>query len=90
MRHYPISILTSALMLAFFSLPIQHAAAMSRHHHNDGGGSPPGASENIGKSSNLQSIDAQPYITPIPEPSTVVLLGSGIMGLGLWRWKKKP
>ena len=26
--------------------------------------------------------------TPIPEPGTVLLLGSGIIGLGIWRWKK--
>ena len=26
--------------------------------------------------------------TPIPEPSTVLLLGSGVAGLVLWRWKK--
>ncbi len=25
-----------------------------------------------------------------PEPSTVILFGSGIMGLAAWRWKKKP
>ena len=25
----------------------------------------------------------------IPEPSTVLLFGSGLVGLGLWRWKKK-
>ena len=26
--------------------------------------------------------------SPVPEPGTVLLLGSGIMGLGLWRWRK--
>ena len=26
---------------------------------------------------------------PIPEPSTVVLFGSGMAGMGLWRWRNK-
>ena len=26
--------------------------------------------------------------TNVPEPSTVVLFGSGLMGVGIWRWRK--
>jgi hypothetical protein len=92
MREHVVSILTAVVFITFFSLPVEHAFAMSRHHHNNGGGgSNPGVSENTANSSGSEwhSIDAQPYITPIPEPSTVVLLGSGVTALGLWRWKKK-
>lgn len=30
-----------------------------------------------------------PNLVQNPEPSTVVLLGSGLIGLGGWRWRKK-
>ena len=94
------SILIVTLLITLFSLPVEQADAMSLFHHHNGGGAQPGVSGNVQKPSSnsnaerpsvstFQSIDAQPYITPIPEPSTVVLLGSGIAALGLWRWKKK-
>jgi len=92
MRQYPVSIVIVAFLIALVSLPDGQALAMSLfEHHHDDGGSQSGVNQNVGKSSvsNFQSIDAQPYVTPVPEPSTVVLLGSGVAALGLWRWKKK-
>ena len=32
-------------------------------------------------------IDGETLVQP--EPSTIILLGSGLLGLGAWRWKKK-
>jgi PEP-CTERM motif len=91
MPQFPVSILTAALLITLFALPVERAVAMSLFRHHDGGGSQPGVNETIGKSSvsNLQSIDAQPYLSPVPEPSTIILLGSGLAALGVWRWKKK-
>ena len=40
-----------------------------------------------GVTSQLTS-EADPTGQPIPEPSTVFLFGSGLVGVGLWRWKK--
>jgi hypothetical protein len=35
------------------------------------------------------SITANPVVVN-PEPSTIVLLASGLLGLGLWKLRRKP
>jgi hypothetical protein len=90
MRSREASIVTAALLMALLSLPpVDQAAAMSfGHHHGDGGGANRGSGPNVQSTSG--SIDAQAYVAPVPEPSTILLLGSGLAAVGLWRLKRKP
>lgn len=88
MRPHTASLLATALVITFVALPqVDEAAAMSfGKHHSNGGGYNQSAGPS--STSSLSSIDAPPYMTPVPEPSTIALLGSGVVALGLWRWKK--
>lgn len=91
MHHRLSSILIASLSILYISLSfVDQGIAMSRHHGN-GGGANPGTGGSTGHSlilSTLSSIDAPAFVIPVPEPSTIVLVASGVFAVGLWRLKK--
>jgi hypothetical protein len=83
------------LSVVFFSMgTLQPGYGMSFGKHHNGGGH---ANQSITRGNGNgngdtvygASLEAQPYPVPVPEPATVVLLASGLLGVGLWRWKKQ-
>lgn len=83
----------TAVAISLFVMSSVDANAMSfgNHHNNSGGSSQNsvgGGSSISSSSSAFASIDAPPYMTPVPEPSSIVLLGSGVFALGWWRFKR--
>jgi hypothetical protein len=94
--------ISSSLMVlsaVFFSIgTLQPGYGMSFGKHNNGGGpgnptitrgNGQGDGNGNGNTAYGASLEAQPYPLPVPEPATVVLLASGLFGVGLWRWKRQ-
>jgi hypothetical protein len=88
------------LSVVFFSMgTVQPGYGMSfgKHHNGDGGPANQSSTQGNGNGNDNEnghmaygaSLDGQPYPLPVPEPATIVLLASGLLGLGLWRWKRQ-
>ena len=72
-----------------------HAYGMgSHHHHNDRGGNSGGSTTTDNSGGNGATLQAfndsgDSVAVPVPEPATIFLLGSGLIGLAWLRRKFK-
>ena len=77
-------------------LAVDQAASMSLFNHDNHGGPQQsvtgkanGGSQGTTSSSNGNSTFNASPVTVTPEPSTIALMASGLIGIGLWRLRKK-
>jgi len=75
---------------------VDQAVSMSLFHHDNHGGGPQqsvtgkanGGSQGTSSANGNSTFNASP-VTVTPEPSTIALMASGLIGIGLWRLRKK-
>jgi hypothetical protein len=86
--------IVSAVFLSMGTLQPSYGMSFGKHH-NDGGPANQSISHGNGGNGNGNGnmpygavLDAHPYQLPVPEPTSIVLFASGLLGVGLWRWKK--
>jgi hypothetical protein len=93
MRNSSLLTVLSAVLLSMATLESSYGMSFG-NHHNGGGPGNQNMSQGNGRNANVHdsapygdSLDARGYPLPVPEPASIVLLASGLLGVGLWRWR---
>ena len=98
-RRLTVTMVSSMVVGGILMFPaVDQAASMSLFRHDNHGGPQQtltgkgnGGSQGANPSSGYihSSYNASP-VTVTPEPSTIALMASGLIGIGLWRLRRKP